>query len=67
MAEAIGLISGVLGIVSFFQSNFPAQDPKGAKVQIKAGLGDKDSNLVSLNKSLGLNKTYANFDEGRHN
>ncbi|KAK5122729.1 hypothetical protein LTR85_003644 [Meristemomyces frigidus] len=41
--DAIGLISGVLGIVSFFQTGFPTSTPEGTTVQIKAGLGDSSS------------------------
>jgi hypothetical protein len=41
--ESIGVISGVLGVVSFFQSNLPAIHPAGATVQVKAGLGDDTS------------------------
>lgn len=45
--DAIGLISGGLGIIQFFLDNLPANDPAGASVQIKAGLGDdSSSNLV---------------------
>lgn len=45
--DAIGLISGGLGIIQFFLDNLPANDPAGASVQIKAGLGDDtSSNLV---------------------
>ncbi|KAF1981686.1 hypothetical protein K402DRAFT_386033 [Aulographum hederae CBS 113979] len=40
---SIGLAADVLGIASFFQSNLPADDPTGATIQIKAGLGDGES------------------------
>jgi len=47
--DAIGLISGGLGIIQFFLDNLPANDPAGASVQIKAGLGDdSSSNLVRI-------------------
>jgi hypothetical protein len=51
--DAIGLVSGVLGIVSFFQDNISAQPPQGATVRVKAGLegGDEDASTVSLTES----------------
>lgn len=41
--DSVSLVSGVLTIASFFQANLPANDPEGATVQIKAGLGDDSS------------------------
>lgn len=51
--DGIGLVSGVLGIISFFQDQFStAQNPQGATVQIKAGLpqGDDDPSTVSVER-----------------
>ncbi|KAL7942577.1 hypothetical protein V8C42DRAFT_360011 [Trichoderma barbatum] len=44
---ALGFISGVLGIVSFFQDNFPTKPPEGSVVRIKAGIaqGDEDVSI----------------------
>ncbi|KAI1335271.1 hypothetical protein F5Y15DRAFT_255325 [Xylariaceae sp. FL0016] len=36
--EAIGLISGVLGIISFAQDNFPEQESVGSTVRVTVGL-----------------------------
>lgn len=51
LINAIGLISGALGIIGFFQGNLPpAEDlPDGAVVHVKVGLeaGDEDASLVS--------------------
>lgn len=47
IVDSIGVLSGILTIASFFQSNLPSNDPAGATVQIKSGLGDDSSgNLV---------------------
>jgi hypothetical protein len=35
VVDAIGVVSGVLGIIGFFQSNFPEGKPEGATVNIK--------------------------------
>ncbi|RSL61019.1 hypothetical protein CEP54_006481 [Fusarium duplospermum] len=46
MVDAIGLVSGVLGIVSFIQSLIPENPKEGAIIRIKAGNGgdnDEDS------------------------
>lgn len=43
VVDTIGVVSGIFTIVGFFQSNFPGSTPEGAKVQIKAGLGDDES------------------------
>lgn len=50
--NTVGLISGVLGIVSFFDTYLPSEDPAGVTVQVKSGLGDDDSSdLVSSDSS----------------
>lgn len=47
--NAIGLVSGVLGIVGFFQSNFAEKPKEGSVIRVKAGLaqGDEDVSTVS--------------------
>lgn len=49
--DAVDLVSGGLGIISFFQNLLPdAQAPQGTSVNIKAGIsqiGDDITNLVS--------------------
>ncbi|KAI5247358.1 hypothetical protein E4T42_06012 [Aureobasidium subglaciale] len=55
--DAIGLISGGLGIIQFFLDNVPSSTPQGASVQIKAGLGDDTSD----NLGGGIDNVYA-FD-----
>lgn len=48
LVNAIGLSSGILTIVGFFQSNLPAKPAEGTTIGVKVGLGDDDSdNLVS--------------------
>ncbi|PVI06875.1 hypothetical protein DM02DRAFT_581396 [Periconia macrospinosa] len=42
--KAIGLVTEVLGIISFFQDNLPARSPKGATIRIKVGLEDNSAN-----------------------
>lgn len=52
--DAIGLVSGLLGIVQFMQDNFPEKPPQGASVRVKAGNpGDDNPGMVSVK----LNKT----------
>jgi hypothetical protein len=58
--DAIGLVSGVLGIVGFFQDNIAQADPQGAKIRVKAGLGSDgeggEDSLVSIpNRTTCLN------------
>lgn len=52
--DAVGLISGALGIVSFTQGLIPAEKPpQGAIIRIKAGNpGDEDVDEVSFGGSL---------------
>lgn len=54
--DAVGLVSGGLGIISFFQNLLPdAQAPQGTSVNIKAGItqiGDDITNLVSKHFAL---------------
>lgn len=48
VVDAIGVVSGVLGVVSFIRDNIPERPKGGAAVQIKAGNpGDKNPGLVS--------------------
>lgn len=42
MVDAIGLVSGVLGIVSFIQDLIPDNPVEGANIRIKAGNGGDD-------------------------
>jgi hypothetical protein len=35
VTDAIGLVSGALGIVSFFQDLFPSMDAQGASITVK--------------------------------
>ncbi|RGP58511.1 hypothetical protein FSPOR_11880 [Fusarium sporotrichioides] len=42
MVDVIGLVSGVLTIVSFIQSQVPDKPKEGAAVRIKAGSGGTD-------------------------
>ncbi|KAB8416321.1 hypothetical protein FH972_024841 [Carpinus fangiana] len=45
--DGIGIISGILGIIGFFQDNIPSNPaPQGATIQVKAGLGDDSSNSL---------------------
>lgn len=55
--DAIGVVSGALGIVQFFMDNLPTKDPEGATIQIKAGLGDDNSDGLGG----GIDAMYA-FD-----
>ena len=49
--DAIGIVSGGLGIISFFQSNMANPPPQGAVVRVKGGNpGDDDPGLVSNNQ-----------------
>ncbi|EHK18047.1 uncharacterized protein TRIVIDRAFT_67261 [Trichoderma virens Gv29-8] len=43
--DAIGLVSGILGIVDFFQSNFKPGEVKGNLIRIKAGLAQGDDEV----------------------
>ncbi|SMR51255.1 unnamed protein product [Zymoseptoria tritici ST99CH_1E4] len=47
LVNAIGLSSGILTIVGFFQSNLPAKPAEGTTVSVKVGLGDDDSDNLS--------------------
>jgi hypothetical protein len=42
--KAIGIVTEVLGIVSFLQSNLPGSSPRGAAIRVKVGLEDNSSN-----------------------
>lgn len=45
--EAIGLLAGTLGLVSFGLNNFPSgPEDKGVTVRIHAGLGESDSQTM---------------------
>ena len=52
MVDVIGIVSGVLGIVSFIQGNIPSQPDEGAAVRIKAGSGGTDDEGSVSNKNL---------------
>jgi hypothetical protein len=48
MVDVIGLVSGVLGVVSFIQSLIPDVPTEGVSIRIKAGDGgDEDQGSVN--------------------
>jgi hypothetical protein len=68
--EAIGLISGALGIIGFLQDNIPGKpEAQGAKVRVKVGLQrtEDDPNVVSTVSvpMVILLRRSTNFDEER--
>jgi hypothetical protein len=42
MIDAIGIVSGVLGIVGFIQGQIPEKPTEGVAIRIKAGSGGTD-------------------------
>jgi hypothetical protein len=49
VVDAIGLVSGLLGVVGFIQDNLPEKPAEGATVRIKAGNpGDNNPGMVSV-------------------
>ncbi|KAL6886271.1 hypothetical protein HDV57DRAFT_526135 [Trichoderma longibrachiatum] len=71
MATAIGIVSGVLGIVSFIQDNIAEQPPNGAIVRVKAGLewGDEDSGFagsIAAVYAWDTNNNYQGRSDGAH-
>ncbi|KAF2171031.1 hypothetical protein M409DRAFT_19004 [Zasmidium cellare ATCC 36951] len=61
LVDTVGFVSGIFTIVGFFQTNFPGSAPEGAKVQIKAGLGDDNSSELG-----GQVQAVYGFDTGNN-
>lgn len=59
LVDAIGLASGALGIVSFFQSLVPSDEAMGASIKVKIGNpgADDDPSVVSSHSR----QTFGNF------
>lgn len=64
--DAIGVVSGGLGIISFFQGNLPGEKPpQGAIIKIKAGNpGDEDVDEVSMNATENPLSSWSNVLKG---
>jgi len=57
MIDAIGIVSGVLGIVGFIQDQIPDKPTEGAAIRIKAGSGgtDDEGSVSIISRSLSQN------------
>lgn len=63
--NAIGVISGVLGILQFGIDNFAAPDPEGSTVQVKAGLECPDCSTFDGNIETVVGYDFYNQEVGR--